>query len=124
MGYEPHFDPDVDQVSTMTCINDRVLQGRKSYALSLDEDAQAFQVDAGIYLVWLDGLDPFRTVLLTTQATAGSPVVEVPDSSGKVSAAFPGSLVERLRVVPTHRYIVARLVSGEGTLYLVPLVAL
>ena len=108
----------------MTCINDRVLQGRKSYALSLDEDAQAFQVDAGIYLVWLDGLDPFRTVLLTTQATAGSPVVEVPDSSGKVSAAFPGSLVERLRVVPTHRYIVARLGSGEGTLYLVPLVAL
>lgn len=107
------------------CLNDGSLAGRVSYALALSSaSASIGPLDPGIYMVFLDGLDPIRTVILKT---GGETVVAERPTHGRVGArdsmALPGSLIERLRVLAGRQYVAALLTRGTGTLYLVPLVA-
>ena len=124
MTLERGCDPKIDRQSTSGCVNDSVLTGKVSYTLALSTaSASIGPIHPGIYMVFLDGLDPIRTVVLKTggsTVTAGRP--SAGREGGRDSVILPGSLVERLRVLPSGPYVAALLTQGTGTLYLVPLV--
>ena len=124
MAYARRYDPEIDLQSATGCLNDAALAGKVSYALTLGTaSASVGPLDPGIYMVFLDGLDPIRTVVLKTggsTVTAGRP--SAGREGGRDSVILPGSLVERLRVLPSGPYVAALLTQGTGTLYLVPLV--
>ncbi|MBI5515798.1 MAG: hypothetical protein HY909_18595 [Deltaproteobacteria bacterium] len=110
------------EASAVACINDLTDATVLAFSLSLSTSAAATgKLTAGIYLVFLDGLDPTKNVILRTAPTSSSPAATTPDTSGQNTAIFPGSSVERVRVRTDRPYVVAKLSTGTGTLYLVPL---
>lgn len=125
MAYERRYNPEIDLQSAAGCLNDAALAGKVSYALALSTTSASIgPLDPGIYMVFLDGGDPIRTVVLKTgEATV---VAERPSggrANARDSVLFPGGLVERLRVPAWGPYVAALITQGTGTLYLVPLVA-
>lgn len=124
MAYEPLYDPEQSVDSTLTCLNDRALQGKASYALTVGTTAASVTLTTGgIYMAFLDGLDPTKTLALVVDATSQTPAFPTSGSSANV-VLFPCGSVERIRVPPTRLIVSAKLSSGSGTLYLVPLVTL
>ena len=125
MAYARRYDPEIDLQSATGCLNDAALAGKVSYALTLGTaSASVGPLEPGIYMVFLDGLDPLRTVVLKV---GDARVVAERPASGRAGARdsvlLPGSQVERIRVPAGSRYVAALLTQGTGTLYLVPLVA-
>lgn len=111
-----------DEASAVACINEVTDINGRAYSMALTINASASpKLVPGIYLVFLDGLDATKNVVLATAATSSSPSVSTPDSSGQNAAIFPGSSVERIRVLANRTFVVAKLSTGTGTLYLVPL---
>lgn len=124
MAYEPLYDPDQAIDSTISCLNDRALQGKNSYALSVSTNAMPVTLAVGgIYMVFLDGLDPTKTISLSVGAASSTPTLPTNGSPSNV-VVFPGGAVERIRVPPSRLVVSAMLSTGSGTLYLVPLVTL
>ncbi|MBI5518359.1 MAG: hypothetical protein HY909_31600 [Deltaproteobacteria bacterium] len=110
------------EASALACINDLTDATALAFALALSTTAAATgKLTPGIYLVFLDGLDATRNVVLRTAPSSSSPTATTPDTSGQNTAIFPGSSVERVRVRTDRPYVVAKLSAGTGTLYLVPL---
>jgi hypothetical protein len=124
MALESRFDPEADRLSATGCLNDSVLAGKLSYALTVGTaSASIGPIPPGIYLVFLDGLDPLRTVVLKTgAATVAAERPTNGRAGGRGSAVMPGSLIERIRVSADEPYVAASVSQGTGTLYLVPLV--
>lgn len=124
MAYEPLYDPEQAVDSTITCLNDRALQGKNSYALSVSTNAASVTLTTGgIYMVFLDGLDPTKTLSLSVGASSSTPTAPTSGTPTNV-VVFPCGAVERIRVPPSRLVVSAMLSAGTGTLYLVPLVTL
>lgn len=124
MATEHRYDPEIERLSTSGCVNDGVLGGKVSYALALGPaSASIGPLEPGIYLVFLDGLDPVRTVVLKTgPSTVTAELPAAGRAGARASVVLPGSVVERLRVRASDNYVAALITRGTGTLYLVPLV--
>ena len=122
MTLEARYDPALNQLSVTGCLNDSALAGKPTYALALSTTSASIgPLDPGIYMVFLDGLDPLRTVVLKTGNRAV--VAELPRAGRegrRDSVVLPGSVVERIRVLRGSQYVAALLSQGTGTLYLVP----
>jgi hypothetical protein len=124
MVLERRYDPALDRASLEGCLNDAVLAGHGTYALAVSTTSAVLgPIPAGIYRVFLDGLDPLRAVVLTT---GDARVVAERPASGRegvrTSAVMPGNATERLRVLRGRQHVAALVTQGTGTLYLVPLV--
>lgn len=124
MTHPRSYNPETDHQSATGCLNDSSLAGKPSYALGLTTaSASLGPLNPGIYMVFLDGLDPIRTVVLKVGAErvqAERPANGSRD--GRDSVLLPGSTVERIRVLPGRQHVAAFVTQGTGTLYLVPLV--
>jgi hypothetical protein len=78
MTHPRSYNPETDHQSATGCLNDCSLAGKASYALGLTTTSSSLgPLNPGIYLVFLDGLDPIRTVVLAydqlTLGGSGSP---------------------------------------------------
>lgn len=121
-----------DDLSVTTCINDAVEGvGARSFMASIgptQNNAGIGPMPPGIYLIFIENLDPTKIVLVGTYgASAGLVGQTDPPTAGnqKAVALFPGSSIERLRVSADRPYIFARLLNaGSANLYFVPLVLL
>lgn len=123
MGYQREFDPEIGEESLRACVNDAVLNGATSHALSLSATSASVQVEPGIYRVFLDGMSGAAVVAIETGGsgvTASLPSTSSPTSS----SVFAGNTEVRLRVQPDGTTVAAVLGTGSGTLYLVPVVML
>ena len=123
VGYQRQFDPEIADESVRAGLNDGAIQGAASYALAVTTASTAIEVPAGIYRVFLGGMDPAVTIALATGDSGVS--ASLPTSGTAVACAvFPGSAVERVRVLPGATWVAAISAGGSGTLYLAPLVPL
>jgi len=123
MGYQREFDPEIGEESLRACVNDAVLGGAKSYALSLSTTSATVQVEPGIYRVFLDGMSASAVVAIKTGDTGVA--ASLPSTSSSTSSGvFAGNTEVRLRVQPDGTTVAAVLGTGTGTLYLVPVVML
>lgn len=125
MAVGHRYDPEVERQSTSGCVNDGVLGAMVSYALALGPaSASIGPLEPGIYRVFLDGLDPLRTLVIKTGPSSVTAELPAAGRAGaRASVVLPGNAVERLRVRASENYVAALLTRGTGTLYLVPLVA-
>lgn len=124
MPFDRMFDEEVDRAAVEGCLNDGDIQGVKTYVLSLSNSSSHLSdVAPGIYRVFLDGLSPSATVLLRVGRASDS--LTSPTSASPASLSmFPGSDVVRIRVLPGNTFVSARMLTGTGDLYFVPVVAL
>jgi hypothetical protein len=124
MTFERRYNPELDHQSVSGCLNDASIAGRPSHALALSAaSASVGPLVPGIYMVFLDGLDPTRTVVLKTGGETVTAELPTAVRRGeRDSALLPGSLIGRVRVLLGRQYVAASLTQGTGTLYLVPLV--
>lgn len=127
VGYQRQFDPEIGVESTIACVNDGVLQGASAYALAISTAGSvSVEVPPGVYRVFLEGMSAAVTIALTTGSSGATAVFPTTGTPGTpaASAVFPGSAIERVRVLPDATFVAALSAGGNGTLYLVPLVKL
>ncbi len=130
MGYQRLHDEEPTRVSEIACINDG--EG-PSYALSLTTtDLTVNDLAPNIYRAFLEGMDPSLTVALTTRRQPDATGVTLPvantwggtptdpEGSEHPVAIFPGNTMVRVRVMAGKQTLIVRMISGTGTLYLVP----
>ena len=127
MAYQRTFDEEIARTAALACINDGMVSQNGSYGVPLSTTtASVDDVAPGIYRAFIAGMDPSLVVALTITASAETvtpPTVTLPASPTTAPVAiFPGSVVERIRVLAGFQSINALLVSGTATLYLVPIV--
>lgn len=123
MGYQREFDPEIGEEARRACVNDAVMAGASSYALTVGTTSAALLLPAGVYAVFLQGMSAAETVALVTgeaSVSAAMPVSGTPANS----AVFAGSERVWLRVQPGRNWAAARTAAGSGTLFFVPLVRL
>lgn len=125
MGFDRIFDEEIARTAMLACVNDCLTSEIGSYGVSLSTTTVSIEgVAPGIYRAFLAGMDPSLVVALTTrretEAITLPAVSATPSPTGDSIALFPGSVVERVRVVVGYQVLNVRLVSGTATLYLVP----
>lgn len=126
MTYQRVFDEEPTRVSEISCVNDG--WNTPSYAFALTtSDLTVEGVAPNIYRAFLDGMDPAATVAFMTRRISGSsitlPAPNTPTPTPPVPefvTLFPGNTMVRIRVMAGKQVLVLRMVSGTGTLYLVP----
>lgn len=124
MPFTRLFDEEVDRAAVQGCLNDGAIAGVESYCLALTAAASDLSdIAPGVYHVFLAGMSPAATVLLAVTRSGDALVAPVPGTPQLVTM-FPGNVVARIRVLPGRKVVSARLLSGTGSLYLVPVVAL
>lgn len=128
MGYQRLFDEEIARVAALACINDGAFgPSSSSYAVALSTSTVSVaDIPPAVYRAFLDGMDSSLVVALSlrpSSATITLPSVGPPPVKSLYPVAlFPGSVVERVRVLAGFQTLNVRLVSGTGTLYLVPIV--
>jgi len=120
------FDEEIGRTAQLSCLNDGAIQDAGTYGLALDSDAENFpDIAPGIYDAFLDGMDATKTVLFRVRrTTTGTEDLTTPTGTPQTLSMFPGNVVVRIRVMPGNKILTARLLSGTGTLFLVPVVPL
>jgi len=127
MGYQRFFDEEPTRVSELACVNDGT--SLPSYVLSLTTtDLHVDDVAPCIYRAFLEGMDGSLTVALTTSRTSATVALpshsppSAPTPSSDPVAIFPGNVMVRVRVQAGLQTLNIRMISGTGTLYLVPVI--
>lgn len=125
MGFQRQFDPEIAVEGTLACVNDGAIQDAKSYALAVSTSgSSSMEVAPGLYRVFLGGMSAAITIAIKTGSSSGVAAVLPTTSTSELSGVFPGSMAERIRVLPGSPWVAAISSGGNGTLYLVPLVVL
>lgn len=126
MAFNRFFDEEIGRAAQRSCLNDGAILDAGAYGLPLDDEADDFSdIAPGIYDAFLQGMSASATVLFRLRrTTAGTEELVTPTTSPVVLSMFPGNVVARIRVLPGQKVLTARLLSGTGTLFLVPVVQL
>ncbi len=126
MAFNRAFDEEVGRTAQLSCLNDGAIQDAGTYGLELDGDPENFSnIAPGIYDAFLAGGDATKTVLFRVRRTSSETEdLITPTDTPQILSMFPGNVVARIRVLPGQKIIAARLLSGSGTLFLVPVVPL
>ncbi len=126
MAFNRFFDEEIGRAAQLSCVNDGAIADAKAYGFELDDEAEDFSgIAAGIYDAFLKEMDAGKTVLFRVRRVAdGEEHLVTPTDTPIVLSMFPGSVVARIRFMPGKKVLTARLLSGTGTLYLVPIVPL
>lgn len=124
MSFQREYDPAIADESLRACVNDGVLQGASSYALSVNATTStALELPAGVYRAFLQGSSAAETVALVVGDSGVSAVIP---SAGtpSTSAVFSGAEQVRVRVQPDKTFVAAINAVGSGTIFFVPVVRL